>query len=960
MGYGLNQSRIASVSTLDAQQLLRIEAVHRGYLFQHLYAAQCLLCVGALSANAVTVESDEDVEVLLDGKHLYVQVKYRKSKLAWSDIESAVSRFEELRGAHQTGERPSTAEFVIVSNAPPNGPLAKRISGADWPADVHVDWPEGSEDGRTLPPPSASLIDAIEATRALAQSLPFAKLNPDTLVWKLAGIIMLAATGENSGLNHIFSAEDLPDLFEQLVLQLQDLPAPPAHYRIQQDEPELLTEERVRLIVGYSGAGKTSWLAQSAQHAAGRLVYLDVADLPGAGLASVVAREVAGRLFSEGQQLGQILLPGASGREMLQILSRRIAESGEIVTVALDNAHCLSGDDLIGVVQAASEVQFILLCRPEGEISALESLLGASRESLAGWASDTVAAAALDAGCKADAADCQRLIDLTGGLPLYVLNALVITKADYDGRLRKFCKDLAASAQTREISQEVILGRVFDGLPTVTAKVAELFSLCDAPITREEAAVYVAAAGGPDKANFVAALRHLFGLGLLQIFVDDKVKIHDAARVVGKGRLVLEGAEPLKRYRLALRAIVQASLLKDWSPAKLSLFLRLSGDVGRLDVLVEMATDELFHEMGVWPEIEAFLEQGVQDETIPPEQRIMALDGLAFAHLKSGSDRAVAWLDQMDQLIETHDLGAEEILRVGMKRMIYLAQNGDRKGSEQLIESLGKAVKDASPGHRRVYTYNVATAELAFGDSAAAVRRIHPLIKEYYALLGLSPQQVMGRNAPELKLLVKQKPFPTDDIKHLADSLDVLAKASDAEGEFSPLARVHALKFYDLARAPESMFRVGQDLVDQFIGRNDFDGALNIMESILLPQLQQLKLAEYLIPVRSQHAVVLAYCGRFSEAEAEMERLRPYEAGLADLGRSELNNQRELIAQIGKYGPPPKWVPEFGLLDTLAQRMQGQKQIDAYRPEASAAKKVGRNQPCPCGSGRKYKKCHGR
>jgi uncharacterized protein YecA (UPF0149 family) len=31
------------------------------------------------------------------------------------------------------------------------------------------------------------------------------------------------------------------------------------------------------------------------------------------------------------------------------------------------------------------------------------------------------------------------------------------------------------------------------------------------------------------------------------------------------------------------------------------------------------------------------------------------------------------------------------------------------------------------------------------------------------------------------------------------------------------------------------------------------------------------------------------------------------------------------------------------------------------RPQSSAsnAAKVGRNDPCPCGSGKKYKKCHG-
>jgi preprotein translocase subunit SecA len=26
---------------------------------------------------------------------------------------------------------------------------------------------------------------------------------------------------------------------------------------------------------------------------------------------------------------------------------------------------------------------------------------------------------------------------------------------------------------------------------------------------------------------------------------------------------------------------------------------------------------------------------------------------------------------------------------------------------------------------------------------------------------------------------------------------------------------------------------------------------------------------------------------------------------------------------------------------------------------AGRARKIGRNEPCPCGSGKKYKKCHG-
>ena len=33
---------------------------------------------------------------------------------------------------------------------------------------------------------------------------------------------------------------------------------------------------------------------------------------------------------------------------------------------------------------------------------------------------------------------------------------------------------------------------------------------------------------------------------------------------------------------------------------------------------------------------------------------------------------------------------------------------------------------------------------------------------------------------------------------------------------------------------------------------------------------------------------------------------------------------------------------------------------EAAAPFVRAGKKVGRNEPCPCGSGKKYKHCHGR
>jgi preprotein translocase subunit SecA len=56
------------------------------------------------------------------------------------------------------------------------------------------------------------------------------------------------------------------------------------------------------------------------------------------------------------------------------------------------------------------------------------------------------------------------------------------------------------------------------------------------------------------------------------------------------------------------------------------------------------------------------------------------------------------------------------------------------------------------------------------------------------------------------------------------------------------------------------------------------------------------------------------------------------------------------------YHPPaPAFgVEEAGSTATLVRPAQGEGEI-----EAAAYGKVGRNQPCPCGSGKKYKHCHG-
>ncbi|HEY9504383.1 MAG TPA: SEC-C metal-binding domain-containing protein, partial [Gemmatimonadales bacterium] len=52
--------------------------------------------------------------------------------------------------------------------------------------------------------------------------------------------------------------------------------------------------------------------------------------------------------------------------------------------------------------------------------------------------------------------------------------------------------------------------------------------------------------------------------------------------------------------------------------------------------------------------------------------------------------------------------------------------------------------------------------------------------------------------------------------------------------------------------------------------------------------------------------------------------------------------------------PPPVGSPSRGPAPALNSSLG-----PVGRPAAATVPEVGRNDPCPCGSGKKYKKCHG-
>jgi hypothetical protein len=325
-----------ALPVLDPTQLRRIEAVHRGFLYQHLYAAGCLMLAAGAAALAVIVEADEDIEIVLPDRRLYVQVKTRSEPLAQGDIGGAIERFAQLRQEHIAGKRPGAAAFAVVANVEPGPRLAERLKGAVWPKDTSLYWPGNDPADRAIPAAWRDVGEGLVACAALAAALPFGSLVPETLVWKLAGQVMSAASGTSPRADHAFRADELPDLFEQLAIQLQDFPAPPLRYRSQDGEPELTSDALVRAITGFSGAGKTMWVAQAAQLGSAALAYFDVGDTPGPAIAIPLARELAGRFFGKsGGALGQLLLPGATGTEMLRAIGVRLRAENIDTTIVI-------------------------------------------------------------------------------------------------------------------------------------------------------------------------------------------------------------------------------------------------------------------------------------------------------------------------------------------------------------------------------------------------------------------------------------------------------------------------------------------------------------------------------------------------------------------------------------------------------------------------------------------------
>ncbi|MFD9721179.1 hypothetical protein [Streptomyces sp. NPDC059076] len=170
------------------------------------------------------------------------------------------------------------------------------------------------------------------------------------------------------------------------------------------------------------------------------------------------------------------------------------------------------------------------------------------------------------------------------------------------------------------------------------------------------------------------------------------------------------------------------------------------------------------------------------------------------------------------------------------------------------------------------------------------------------AHLGLEADDIVGASVEQVAARLSGADTDLDDCKRLADCLALRARSRRQLDQPFGLAALHALKFYQLAQAWRHFIITGQDVVDDFVELGDLRQATELLDGALLPAAQRQALADLLLAVRAQRAVVLAHTGDFATAHTEIDSLLRYQ--LPPRQTQEINNQKDLIEQLVRIERP--------------------------------------------------------
>lgn len=862
-----------TIDVVDMAQLRRIEATHNGFLYQHFYCVACLLMVRQLGWTRMRVEADEDLELEFSGRYVYVQVKSRSNLIYFSDIATALVRFEQYRSRHVPSDRVGQPEFVLALNRDPAPALNTRILAGEFPQDVRFLLPGQIIPG--LPPIWVDNEEAFSWCVARAEMLPFIMVAPDVLVQNLAGAIMRMAAGLNEFARHEITAVDAAEMLKQFVQQVHEFPAPPLSYRPQDNEPSLVADAPIRLIVGFSGAGKTSWAAQAALADVQARAYFDVADLPSSSVARAMARELAARWLGDNPDGRQAVANEAlSGTEALRLVTSSLRTRQQIYTVVVDNAHRLQVEDTRAIAEAMGNLRLVFLAQPTAELDLMSTALDVEPETLQGWGADSIGCEASAQGCTVSMATATRVRGLTAGLPLYVRSAISVATKDYNSDLDAFCDAFEGQSLSTDTRQHTLLTVVFNALDDQSKQVLACASLSDVPLAAEEIVSVVAEAFSLGGLAIVRKLRSLRARGLLQAYGSQRSKVHDAIRPIAL-EFLIEEPDAGRRARVLLLGLVETSLREDREKERFPLFIRLLIDLRDVAKLSDLGSEEAFHEGPEFPQMWPLLDEASNDLEVTAEVRFECLEALLYYRQKHGPEETVApLLGRMEALIDRGLENDRSRLVFLQKSLFYWAFQANEARVQELIIK-GQALLPDNASYRRIFTYSSALALWKISRPASAERLLNDLVAEYLEILSINIDELMSGRELYAARVRADDDYGTN-CKHLADCFDLLARVQEQLHKAQTGPRKIAVVLLEMTGSADSAARVGIDLIYQHLGRGELPQALKLVSESLPGLVRAYGLVRHTIPLRYLHAHVLGRMGQIPAAREILKTADPF------------------------------------------------------------------------------------
>ena len=893
---------------IDSNQVSRIEGVHRGFLYQHLYAVSCLLQAGPFKYRSIVVEHDEDVQVQTDSSWIYIQIKTRQADtLPPSAVEGILDRFRALRQLHQSAQRQGAAQFFVVANKPPSENLQQEIDDS-WPSDIRYLHPNSAK-STNVPHPWMDLPQAVSACQRLAEKVQHTPLSPTAIAWKLAAFIMFVSSGRGGGKSHRIEAGELPLLLEQFTAQLHRIPSLPTMMR-DTDIPFNIEISGVSIIGGYPGSGKTTWAARMCQHSPRLTVYFDAAWAPTEQFTSSLSREVFAtinpRLGQQGPNKSSVFTAGRTSRESLLALSHFATQSisGRILIV-VDNAHAAqSGNEIIAAAKTCSGFDWLILGHPGEEINLIAESCETDIKLLKGWTQDSVGAELSSQDIHHTVDDIVALTTFTEGNPLFTRSLITLTQRHYDRNLSSCLVSISNGLHPSLVAQERILGPVLSHFDEQTLNTIALLSRFEFYLVTE---VLIDAATSLEipKRQAASIFRELSEWSIIES-LGQALRLRDAYRPLAAERLSSLPNERVRHASIKVTDFLHRKMLAQKASIEdLLLYIRLLPVVGKVKDLIGIATsdDEFFIEIGVKRDAEVALGKCVDDDGIEIEERAMALDTLAFWSLHDDNlQQAEAYIDELARLVQSPKSDPERFARLVGKRLLLAGKQKHWRIAMRAANSVLKNNELDEQWHN-ITVYNLAVCAL----SCRQLHRAEPLAQDatqrYLRAAKLDlMRDLFAENPPEIAQRIKRTGVEIHVVKKLADALYLLDMVSEMRGKVrGGLLKIQAHKLYLVAEAYASAVRTGQDVVDSMIAVGDISSARALLEGSLLRVADFHSATETQLSLRSQHAVVLAYCGEIESAKEHIRAVwESYGSALQPDKQSEVMNQIELINQIAE------------------------------------------------------------